>query len=254
MKRTFLFIALAAACISVVAANFQVKQTNVKRTWPVTAEGQEFAPEGFTPGVDATIDFPTGNDRLSQTIIKWMASRLGVDEVVYSNAEELIDAHVNYLKTSGEGVDMTSEFSITKVYETSTLVSYEMQGYDYNCGAAHGMPYCNGVTFSKSDCKDLSNSLLKRNAHFSFLLKEALKKYFEVKSDNELSEILFESNLRKIEAPSNSPWVVEGGIMFQYGAYEIAPFAAGMPEALISVKDLTPYLTPEAIKCIKAKR
>ena len=252
MKRTFLFIALAAAFISAVAADLQVKQVNVKRTWAISSsEAQEYAPEGWTPGIDATIDFPTGNDKLSQTVVKWMASSLGVTTIAYSNAEQLVDAYALNVKENDN--DMTIEFSLTKVYETNELVSYEMQGYDYNCGAAHGMPYCHGVTFRKSDCKDMSDLLVKKNARISHLLKKGLKEYFSVTTDNQLQEVLFDGNI-PVRTPGSSPWVVNDGIMFQYGAYEIAPYAAGMPQALISIKDLTPYLTPEAIKCLKVKR
>lgn len=115
------------------------------------------------------------------------------------------------------------------------------------------MPYCHGVTFRKSDCKDMSDLLVKKNARISHLLKKGLKEYFSVTTDNQLQEVLFDGNI-PVRTPGSSPWVVNDGIMFQYGAYEIAPYAAGMPQALISIKDLTPYLTPEAIKCLKVKR
>lgn len=235
---------LFSAWMCVSAANLQTKKTEVNRSWSFSSNEEEYASASWNPEVKATIDFPTGNDKLSQTVIKWMASCLGAKVKVYKSAETLIDAYVAQIQ-SGDSPDINDQFTISKVYETKTLVSYEIEGYEYS-GGAHGMSYRYGVTFSKKDCKEMNKLLVKPKAKLNPLIKKGLKQYFKVKSDAALSECLFESNLNKLELPNNSPWVVKEGIMFQYSAYEITAFMAGMPYVVIPVKQMQPYLTTEA--------
>lgn len=249
MKRTGLLLMLLTTWMCVSAANLQVKKAEVKCTWGFSNNTEEYASDSWTPGVEANIDFPTGNDKLSQTIIKWMASALGVQVKVYKDADELVNAYADNVKT-GEMPDTKDDLSINKVYETNKLVSYEVSGYEYS-GGAHGMPYRYGVTFRKSDCKEMGKLLVKANAKLNLLLRKGLKKHFEAKNDAELRECLFDTNLNKLERPNNSPWVIKEGIIFQYGAYEIAAYAYGMPEAVIPVSQILPYLTVEGKALVK---
>lgn len=246
MKRIALLVTLLAAMAvcSTAAGNLAVKKTQVKRTWAITAEGKEFAPEGWTPGIDAEIDMPTGNDALSVAVVEWMASRLGVEVNHYANADQLIDALVAHLTgPDSEGSDVTQEFTITKVYETDKVVSFEISGYDYPAGAAHGMPYCDGATFDKNDAQNVNNLLVKEKANLRPLIIKGLVKNLDLHDEDELAESLFENDLNKLERPNNAPWMGAEGIVFQYSAYEIAPYAAGMPAAVIPLEDIKPYLT-----------
>ena len=49
-----------------------------------------------------------------------------------------------------------------------------------------------------------------------------------------------------IPFPAWTPYPSEDGLVFTYQQYEIASYAAGMPEFTIPYADLRPYLTPEA--------
>ena len=46
--------------------------------------------------------------------------------------------------------------------------------------------------------------------------------------------------------PAWTPYPSEDGLVFTYQQYEIAAYAAGMPEFTIPFADLLQYLTPEA--------
>ena len=46
--------------------------------------------------------------------------------------------------------------------------------------------------------------------------------------------------------PAWTPYPSEEGLVFTYQQYEIAAYAAGMPEFTIPYADILPYLTPEA--------
>lgn len=249
MKRLFVFLALIAAGVLAVSAAgvLKVNKVSVKRTWTVP-EGEEL-PFEFTPCVNATIDMPEGDSPLAVAVRKWITKTLDVDQLELNTAEEIIDAMALKIM-HGDSPAQTCEFTIKKVYETSKLVTFAMEGYDY-FGGAHGTPYYVGVTFRKSDAKDMSERLVRSDAKLNLLLRQGLKKYFGVRSDNQLRGCLFNSDLKALTKPEHTPWVEKGGVVFQYGPYEIACFAAGLPKAEIAVKSISPYLTKEGKALLK---
>ena len=61
----------------------------------------------------------------------------------------------------------------------------------------------------------------------------------------ELDNILFlETGI--VPLPAWTPYPSEDGLVFTYQQYEIAAYAAGMPNFTIPFTDLLPYLTAEA--------
>ena len=81
------------------------------------------------------------------------------------------------------------------------------------------------------------------------LLRKGLTQYFADEemeiSPEELDNILFlETGI--VPFPAWTPYPDEGGLVFTYQQYEIAAYAAGMPNFTIPYDDLLPYLTPEA--------
>lgn len=250
MKRICLAMMLIASAFVTASAagELSVNNSNVKRNWAVSEEVKEYAHEDFVPGIDATIDMPVGNSKLAVAVKKWIGKTLGVEGKLYDSAEELVDALAAHLQANDP--DQTQEFSISKVYENSKLVTFVISGYDYPCGAAHGMPYNFGATFRKSDGKEMGKSLVRKNAKLNSLLKAGLKKYFEVNSDAELRECISEP-LKSLSLPGSEPWVEKKGVVFMYGAYEIAPYAAGMPYAVIPISKILPYLTTEGKALLK---
>lgn len=64
-------------------------------------------------------------------------------------------------------------------------------------------------------------------------------------TQEELDNYLFlESGV--VPFPAWTPYPSEDGLVFTYQQYEIAAYAAGMPEFTIPYADILPYLTPEA--------
>lgn len=153
-KTLLAIIALAMATTTATAANFNFKTTTVSRTWETSAEGKQFVPEDVKAGIEATIDMPTGKDALSLAVRAWISSSLGLDGAVYTDADKLIDSYLAQDRAEGEkSMDFNDEMTIKMVYETDKIVSYEMSGYEYPFGTAHGMPYCHGVTFDKKQAR-----------------------------------------------------------------------------------------------------
>ncbi len=260
MKRITTIFALLSIFMSTAsftanaASDIAVKNLTATRTWEVSAENKEFAPEGEKCKIDFDFELPTGNDVTSVSVRNWIASTMGIEGKASTDINSLIDSYVYYVKhrnEDGSNADMTDEVTVKKIYETSKLVTFEISGYEYFFGAAHGMPYCIGMTFRKSDGKPMSENLIKKGARLNTLLIAGLKKYFDVKTNSQLKEELFDSNLNKLKVPGSAPYVTKDGVVFQYSPYEIAPYAAGMPTAVISIAKITPFLTTEGKALLK---
>ena len=152
------------------------------------------------------------------------------------------------------------ESNITKVYENDKIITIGAGGYDF-LGGVHGQGYTSGLTVRKSDGKIISKDLLKPDAWNQLQDKVAasLCKYLEVENNEELYEILFKENVKYDEAtktltlplPQDLPVIVNDTVVFTYGAYEIAPYAVGMPEVLLPIKDIEAQLNPEVVELFK---
>ena len=142
------------------------------------------------------------------------------------------------------------DFGLLKERETDGYVVFLSQDYVYLGGAHGGVTGRGGLTFDKKDghlveqfldpaCLDAIQPLLRKGitAYFSDDDNEI--------SPEELDNYLFlESGV--VPFPAWTPYPDEDGLVFTYQQYEIASYAAGMPNFTIPYEDLRPYLTPEA--------
>ena len=74
------------------------------------------------------------------------------------------------------------------------------------------------------------------------LVSENIRSQYFERYNTEEEEYLFEPN-ETFQLPTNQPWIETDSVVFCYGPFEIAPYAAGMPLCKISKKDLLPYLS-----------
>jgi len=147
---------------------------------------------------------------------------------------------------------------VSKSYENDKLVTLMFSG-DVYYGGAHNSVYSTGVTFRKSDGKAFGADIFNEDAWEQIQDKVAasLREYFEVDSNDEMAEILFEDGIICdgdnffVPTPDNPPFVDNGELVMIYQSYEIAPFAAGMPEVRIPLKELMPYLGAEFAALVK---
>ena len=142
------------------------------------------------------------------------------------------------------------EFNLLKDRETDQYVVFQSEDYVYLGGAHGGITGRGGLTFDKKDGLLIEKFLEPASLDaIQPLLRKGLTQYF---SDNdmeispeELDNILFlETGI--VPVPAWTPYPSEVGLVFTYQQYEIAAYAAGMPNFTIPYTDLLPYLTPEA--------
>ncbi len=149
--------------------------------------------------------------------------------------------------------------TIGKLYETDKIVTIAYGG-DVFFGGAHGDYFGCGITYRKSDGKAFGTyDILDEDAWEQIQDKVAasLREYFQVDSNSELADelmgdgIICNGNDFYVPMPEAIPFVNNGELIFAYGTYEIAPFAAGMPEVSIPLKDIQQYLKAEFKALVK---
>ena len=115
------------------------------------------------------------------------------------------------------------------------------EGFLYT-GGAHPMPWYYGTTFSKIDGSIVGYDMFNDPDELSEIITTHIRKQY---IDNfDLVEEMFElGDEDHFVLPENEPWIETDSVVFCYQAYEIAPYAAGMPLCKISKEDLWPYLS-----------
>ena len=146
------------------------------------------------------------------------------------------------------------DFSLLKNRETDRYVVFLSEDYVYLGGAHGGIIGRGGLTFDKKEGllveRFLDPGCLEA---IQPLLRKGLTDYFkdgdmEI-TPEELDNFLFlESGT--IPFPAWTPFLAENGLVFTYQQYEIAAYAAGMPNFTIPYEEILPYLTPEAKRLI----
>ena len=142
------------------------------------------------------------------------------------------------------------EFNLLKSRETDRYVVFLSQDYVYLGGAHGGITGRGGLTFGKKDGFLVEKTVDPASLDaIQPLLRKGLTKYFSDEdmeiAQEELDNYLFlETGV--IPLPAWTPYPSEEGLVFTYQQYEIAAYAAGMPEFTVPYADILPYLTPEA--------
>ena len=140
------------------------------------------------------------------------------------------------------------ESSIEVYWQTENLLTLWDSGYDYSAGGAHGMPWGFGRTFDLKNLRilTLDDIITKagRKAVLKMIIDQLVDEYNDMGMLNEPEDIDF---------PGVDPSLMAKGVAFDYGPYEIGPYALGMPQALIPYDKIKPYLTPEVKELLGMK-
>lgn len=172
-----------------------------------------------------------------------------VPELLESNkkdVEEEIKSMVEYAESDEEldKVGYEDGLEVTVGYEDDKYVTLYVSNYTYR-NSVHGLTTSYGVTFSKKDGHICGNELLKNysKAQLQPLMLEGLREYFafgegkvsvaELAEDVDIDSKDLRGN---IPMPSTEAYLMKDGIHLIYQQYEIAAYAAGMPEIVVPVK------------------
>ncbi len=238
-----------------------------------------------------SVDYPQGDDSLSQAVKAFIGKQLGALYVPYHFSEEA-DARRDYPRYKGSvlqaqkmldyygkgaakflaaqqaeipGDDkphVCSDVKIRKVAETSTYLTYLMQSYD-EVGGAHGSSTSYELNISKLTNKVIEKAIdSSQTRALQNILKKGIAQYFKECGDEDfkissiyeyLDPIGEKGNNNLIPLPANTPYIENDSLCFVYQQYEIAPYAAGLVSFNVALKDIKPYLRKEVKDLIVEK-
>lgn len=153
------------------------------------------------------------------------------------------------------------DMKLKHVTKDSLYITVSDDEYGY-WGGAHGGVIGRGTMVFRADNGEMLRDIVRKDMvrQMQPLLKKGLKQYFtesgeKVRSDAELMQMLMlsEDAGGMIPLPSRyEPYPTAEGIVFTYGQYEIACYAAGMPCFTVSYDDIKPYLSPSFSKLMSS--
>ena len=119
--------------------------------------------------------------------------------------------------------ELTYEFK--RGYETGQIITYKIGGELYSSGAAHGMPIETATTFRKSDGRRFSWDMFTKDGLKQ--LKPVLVKKLRTEYGDDTFLKVPSATDKEFEFPDMDPYFDEGGLVFSYAPYEIAPYSFG---------------------------
>ena len=229
-----------------------------------------------------SVDYPRGDDSLSQAVRTFIAKQLLELYVPYNNedldsaslktyprykgslckAQKMIDFYgkgaAKFLKAQRkeyQGDDnpgFCSEVNIRKTAETATYVTYAMNGY-YEGGGAHGSYTWYSINISKLTLKPILKAIdSSKTRALQKILQNGVAQYFEGEEDFNLSSVYEyldpmgeKGGKNLIPLPAYTPYIEGDSLCFVYQQYEIAPYSEGLVSFDVALKDIKPYLRKE---------
>ncbi|MCM1349052.1 MAG: DUF3298 and DUF4163 domain-containing protein [Firmicutes bacterium] len=190
---------------------------------------------------DILVEYPiAGNTQLVSAMRNWIKDMVCEN---YTGSLDTPDAMMTKaIKAVERGETLNEEVKVS--YINDKVITVQLQSYLY-MGGAHGMPGDVSRTFLLSNGTALTNEMLPSDSQLRSLIASGLCQYFEVANTSELADCMM---CPVNELTKGVPYITDKGLVFKYGPYEIAPYAAGMPEAVIPVNKIKPLLGSTAAK------
>lgn len=210
-----------------------------------------------------------GDTQLADSVNHWIASLFSNDpiaglvgaakpdyttvtdmnELVNGVGSDLIAEAQNQYDIDGKaGVSVGYEFNwnIKDVYTADKYVTYMGTLYSF-IGGAHGSTTFYPAVFAVADGQLYGWNMFKTDSYpaLTALVKEGLMKYFDVTTESELQNCLL-VDAATLPLPSSAPYLLADGVHFGYQQYEIAPYASGMPDAVVPYSSALPLMTDAA--------
>lgn len=131
------------------------------------------------------------------------------------------------------GMSYTTELTSEVILQTAKLLSLQMDGYTFS-GGAHGYYYTVLNTF---DIGSAESVLLTELITDTAALRPLLERAFVDAHAEEIADAKLEDLLLDPEQPLPMPvnfCIVPSGIRFMYNPYEVAPYAVGQTDIVLS--------------------
>ncbi len=126
-------------------------------------------------------------------------------------------------------------------YESDAILNLQIDFYTYS-GGAHGYSGKRSLLFDAANGKSIAEKdLIKNPSDFSKIAEAAFRKKYKIADDKPLNDAGFMFETEKFQLPQTYFFTKEGLLLF-YNVYEIASYAQGSQEVLISYEDAKPFI------------
>ena len=119
---------------------------------------------------------------------------------------------------------------------TKSLLVIRIGGSEYAACGVHPMPFGYATTFDLKHMRQLTLDDIIKPESQPVVLKMIRKDLIGQGYGETMNEV--------IDFPSDGATLSDEGVDFAYGAYEIGPYAMGMPSVTFSYQQMQPYFTP----------
>jgi hypothetical protein len=151
----------------------------------------------------------------------------------------------SYWKAHAEFPDLAAEYyaeiSITETFRNEHILSLEASQYTYT-GGAHGNGTLRYLNFDIETGKKIGNETLFTNTKAMTQLAEAqFRKAYGIAKDSDINSDRFWFDDATFYLPESIGFVKDS-VVFHYNPYEIASYADGPIDVVISLKEAGPFL------------
>lgn len=257
MKRIYSLAAAFSAAIAVFGLygcdrSVSSGSTAIPSVLPVVRDSVSSSVPGE---ISAVAEFPEDTlSVLSKAVGEYVSETLGGTwEGSCVDYDGILEHYVSGLSStysemfSGFPADEIRCFDMVEIFkqaENDKFVTFGVT-HEMYLGGAHGSYLIGGMTFRKSDGRRIGWDVFtgRYNDKFMRLVKDGLKEYWGLSSDEELrSYFLDENDFYSIPLPECPPLFTEQGVQFVYNEYEIAAYAYGRPTFTIPYSEISDYM------------
>ena len=126
-------------------------------------------------------------------------------------------------------------------YQSDKIVDIEINHYTFT-GGAHGYQGMRSLIFDAKTGKSISNEALFRDTEaFTAFAEKKFRKKFNIAEKVALNDSGFMFEEEKFQLPQTFLYT-DKGLLLYYNVYEIASYADGPKELLLSYEEVKPYL------------
>ncbi|MFY7666958.1 DUF3298 domain-containing protein [Flavobacterium sp.] len=191
---------------------------------------------------------PLVADSINRKILSVMKDIINYGETPFTskNYQELANDFIStYEKVSAEFPDdkMAWEAKVTGrfCYESDVLLNLEIDHYTFT-GGAHGYSGKSSLLFDPASGKSISEKdLITNPSEFLKIAEIAFRKKYKIANTTPLNEAGFMFETERFQLPQTY-FFTKDGLLLYYNVYEIASYAQGPQEVLISYEEAKPFI------------
>ena len=204
------------------------------------------------PEVKVSIPFaePEGEvaDSINNRIFSVVQSIIYNEEVrkSFPDYEALLKSFINqYEKMQKENPQDTfgwqAEVTGKKLYQSEQIINFEISHYSFT-GGAHGYRGLRSIIVNPETGKSIANQdLFVNESIFRAFAEKQFREKFNIPNKAPINSKGFMFEDEKFQLPQNY-FFTPKGLLLHYNSYEIASYAQGPQELLLTFESLKPYL------------